>query len=63
MPVTHPTIGMIASCVRLSSSRYWTIDLGERRFCHSAGLSTSASSASTTDRYPATRAASVSVAS
>jgi hypothetical protein len=38
MPVTQPTIGVIApGCVRLSSSRgHWTIDLGERRFCRSA---------------------------
>jgi hypothetical protein len=38
LPVTHPTIGVIApGCVRLSSPRgHWTIDLGERRFCRSA---------------------------
>lgn len=38
LPVTQPTIGVIApGCVRLSSPRgYWTIDLGERRFCRSA---------------------------
>jgi hypothetical protein len=38
MPVTHPTIGVIApGCVRLSSTRgYWTLDLSERRFCRSA---------------------------
>jgi hypothetical protein len=38
LPVTRPTIGVIApGCVRLSSTRgYWTIDLGERRFCRSA---------------------------
>ena len=38
LPVTKPTIGVIApGCVRLSSARYhWTIDLSERRFCRSA---------------------------
>ena len=38
MPVTHPTIGVVApGCVRLSSTRgHWTIDLTERRFCRSA---------------------------
>ena len=38
MPVSHPTIGVIApGCVRLSSTRgHWTIDLSERRFCRSA---------------------------
>jgi hypothetical protein len=38
MPVTQPTIGVIApGCVRLSSPRgHWTIDLSERRFCRSA---------------------------
>ena len=38
MPVSHPTIGVIApGCVRWSSPRgHWTIDLGERRFCRSA---------------------------
>lgn len=38
MPVTSPTIGVIApGCVRLSSPRnHWTIDLSERRFCRSA---------------------------
>jgi hypothetical protein len=38
LPVTRPTIGVVApGCVRLSSSRgYWTIDLTERRFCRSA---------------------------
>jgi hypothetical protein len=38
MPVSNPTIGVIApGCVRLSSARgHWTIDLSERRFCRSA---------------------------
>lgn len=38
MPVTKPTIGVIApGCVRLSApGQHWTIDLSERRFCRSA---------------------------